>query len=627
MHELNNNVGMKKLAYVLLAHERVALVASHVHMLLDADPTGQVVVHYDGSAPRTEFEALRSALADFPRAWLVPDPVKCEWGNFTLVEAVVHALRLIRDRNLECDYVCLLSCSCLPIKPIAKLKRFLSINDGMEFIEASPPSWINDGLREERYSLYHWFSWRTQRMLFDICVVAQRKLRVKRRIPKGLTMRFGSQWWCLTRKTCDGILGFIDERPRDYEFFRRTWIPDEMFFQTVATLLAGEARIAGKNLTFFMFGAKGRPVSFYDDHCGAMDEVPFFFARKISPSAKRLRESLGKVATGCDDGGAMPSLDRAPVIAKYRNAVGRSVHFARPGQSFYAWQIFSGWPSSLAAYPGVFCILYGPAELTRLVRERLNHADDVTALGRIFHPDKVDLGPLGADFAGFSPDDGKIRDFDRALYLSRLLQRCKGLPVIEMTPGDGEYAERYFHQSNKVLFISCVPANIQDADMRRLYWLLVAGSRRELTALKPILTGLDEDIATVRSTIDAYLEKNLTLNHRKWVDEVITGQKASDHFLSVYWDSCRGLQVTPPKGVSEKFAREFGPGILPIIEFLSDIASDGRGEAVPTLAASPPSALLQAFARAILQPDPRAKPDVAGLARAASAAISVTHGN
>ena len=186
--------GMVSIAYLLLAHESPDGVADHVRLLLAADPTAHVVVHYDAQAPQREFAALQAALSHDPRALLVEDRVHCEWGRFSLVDAVVRSLRAIRDREIECDYVYLLSCSCVPVKPIAALKRFLRESAGLEFIEAHPASWIKSGLREDRYSRFHWFSWRTQRKLFDASVFLQRMLRIRRRVPTGLSIRFGSQW-------------------------------------------------------------------------------------------------------------------------------------------------------------------------------------------------------------------------------------------------------------------------------------------------------------------------------------------------------------------------------------------------------------------------------------------------
>ncbi len=116
---------MLKLAYFVLAHEKAQFVAGHVNLLLDADPTCHVVVHYDARAPKKEFEALQAELASSPRALFVVHRVKCEWGRFSLWsrrQSVRYVL--FGNGQVDCDYVYLLSTTCVPIKPIAKLETF-----------------------------------------------------------------------------------------------------------------------------------------------------------------------------------------------------------------------------------------------------------------------------------------------------------------------------------------------------------------------------------------------------------------------------------------------------------------------------------------------------------------------
>jgi Core-2/I-Branching enzyme len=567
---------MLKLAYVVLAHEPARFVADQVKLLLEADPTGHVVVHYDARVARREFTLLETELASCPRALLVSDRLKCDWGKFSLVDAVIRALRLIRDRQVDADYVYLLSSTCVPIKPIAKLKRFLQKSNGMEFIEAFSSSWVRNGLREDRYTKYHWFSWRTHRKLFDTSVFLQRLLRINRRAPQGLSIRFGSQWWCLTRETCFGILDLIAKRPGAYRFFRSTWIPDEIFFATAAAAIAGEASIAQKHLTYFMFTPKGRPISFYDDHLELVKELPFFFARKVSLTAHKLRQTLRSVASAEDDLGEMPQLDSVSANFKYDHHLSRSVDFARPGQIFYGGQSFSGWPSSLGSYPGVFGVLHGPPDITRAIGRRLEKELDATLLGRVFDPEKVDLCAKGEQFAGFSMSDNKIRDLDRALYLSRLLQRAKGLPLIEMAPGDESYAEWYFHQSKNVVFIPCIPANPADEDLCRLYWLLSAAGFPSQGAIRPYEMRATESFAAVRPIIDGYIARVIRPSHQRWVNEEIVLAGRSRRILPIRWAIQNRLRLPIDRKLGEELHNEFGPVVLPLIRVLPTIEFDFR---------------------------------------------------
>jgi hypothetical protein len=80
------------------------------------------------------------------------------------------------------------------------------------------------------------------------------------------------------------------------QFFRRTWVPDEMFFQTLVAKLVTPEKISGSGLNFYHFIPQGTPLVFHNDQLGFLARQPHFFARKISPRARRLKDALDEVA-------------------------------------------------------------------------------------------------------------------------------------------------------------------------------------------------------------------------------------------------------------------------------------------------------------------------------------------
>jgi len=133
------------------------------------------------------------------------------------------------------------------------------------------------------------FSWKTQRRLFDKYVAFQRAMGLKRKIPKGITPHMGSQWWCLTRQTLSAILQDPDRDTFD-AYFRKVWIPDESYFQTLARLYS--VNIESRSLTLSKFDFQGKPHIFYDDHLQLLRRSDCFVARKIWPHADRLYEAF-----------------------------------------------------------------------------------------------------------------------------------------------------------------------------------------------------------------------------------------------------------------------------------------------------------------------------------------------
>ena len=106
---------MAKITFIILAHENADHVADLASLLTEWDPHANAVIHYDANSPSGQFERLKARTAASPRIHLVEDRLKCGWGNFSLVDAVVRALRVIRREKIDCDRVMLISGACMPI--------------------------------------------------------------------------------------------------------------------------------------------------------------------------------------------------------------------------------------------------------------------------------------------------------------------------------------------------------------------------------------------------------------------------------------------------------------------------------------------------------------------------------
>lgn len=323
---------MAKIAYVMLAHEAPEQVADHARIITNADPTGIVYVHYDRRAPAEAFRRVLEALAGESRILPVAARVDCRWGTFGLVEAVLNALAEIARRADPPDHVYLISGSCLPIRPLAELKRYLDEHAGIDFIQAEDENWITGGLKSERWQFYFPIGRQENRRLFDLSVKAQRRLGIRRAFPDDLRPRFGSQWWCLTWRTCAALLARVAERPDLVRFFRTVWIPDECFFQTLVADLVPPGRRIGKTLTLYKFGATGKPLVFFDDHESWLFGRNFFFARKIAPEAKRLVARSRAIAAAPDSGVALDSIGGTTPF--FEEEIERRIREEPPGQVF-----------------------------------------------------------------------------------------------------------------------------------------------------------------------------------------------------------------------------------------------------------------------------------------------------
>lgn len=278
-----------KLGFIILAHGQPASIRRLTDILV-ADGN-RVVVHFDSSASRADKEAVRQIAAENPERIKVISKVHCVWGEWSLVEAVLRSLQEFANMPDPPDYIHLMSGADFPIRPLADLKEFLRRNPDSDFIECcdiTQGQWVKGGLGRERLRFYFPFNFRTSRNAFDRMVRWQRKLKIRRKMPLGMTPHMGSQWWTMRWSTCARVLEFVAKNPAVVRFFRSTWIPDESFFQTIVAKVTPKPEIADLQLMFHHLGPTGRPHNFYNDHLPLIRKLPHFFIRKISPGASEL---------------------------------------------------------------------------------------------------------------------------------------------------------------------------------------------------------------------------------------------------------------------------------------------------------------------------------------------------
>jgi hypothetical protein len=284
---------MTQIAYLLLCHKDPdEIIAQATRLTAVGD---RVAIHFDGRSDLADYTRIRSALAGNRAVTFAARRIKCGWGEWSLVAATLAVARAAMEAFPGATHFYLLSGDCMPIKSAEYIRRRLEREDAdfIESVDFLDGGWIKTGIKEERLIYRHWFNERKHKRLFYASMQLQARLGLARKVPEGLRMRIGSQWWCLRRRTLQAILSFVDRRPDVPRFFATTWIPDETFFQTLVGHLVPDAETRSRTLTFLLFTDYGIPATFYDDHHDLLLAQDFLFARKISPDAVRLKERLG----------------------------------------------------------------------------------------------------------------------------------------------------------------------------------------------------------------------------------------------------------------------------------------------------------------------------------------------
>ena len=413
---------------VMLVHtalDRAEQVARHWHAA-----GCPVVIHCDRTTPGRDYHAFREALSDLPDI-LFATRHRCEWGTWGIVAATQEACEHMLAQFPAVRHVYLASGSCLPLRPVQELVSYLAERPRTDFIESATTSdvpWTVGGLDEERFTLRFPFSWRKRRHLFDRYVAIQRAVRFRRRIPNGIVPHMGSQWWCLTRQTLSAILQDPERATYD-RYFRRVWIPDESYFQTLARQYS--TNIESRSLTLSKFDFQGKPHIFYDDHMQLLRRSDCFVARKIWPYANRLYETFLEGKHGARER-TEPNPGKIDRI--FAKAVERRTR-GRPGLYMHSRFPNEGWENGTTS--GLYSVFEGFAELFEDFEPWLARATGARVHGHLFAPERVEYAAGQTAINGALSDSAAIRDYNPKAFLTSLIWNTRGeWQAFQLGPGD-----------------------------------------------------------------------------------------------------------------------------------------------------------------------------------------------
>ncbi|EAR52994.1 core-2/I-branching enzyme family protein [Oceanicola granulosus HTCC2516] len=378
-----------------------------------------VVVHVDRNVARDTYDRFVDALSDLADVHFCKRH-RCEWGTWGIVAASLSAAETMLARHPGLGHVYLASGSCLPLRPVRELTAYLDARRATDFIESATTAdvpWTVGGLDAERFVLRFPFSWRRHRFLFDRWVEIQRRLRLKRKIPEGIVPHMGSQWWCLTRRTLEAILTDPNRAEHD-AYFRRVWIPDESYFQTLAR--HHSTRIESRSLTLSKFDFQGKPHIFYDDHLQLLRRSDCFVARKIWPHADRLYAAFLDPSEQAMKG-AEPNPGKIDRI--FAKAVERRTR-GRPGLYMQSRHPHDGWGNGFTSAP--YSVFEGFEELFVGFEGWLARLTGGRVHGHLFGPEGAEFVGRQPTYAGALSSHPAIRDYNADRFLTSLIWNTRG---------------------------------------------------------------------------------------------------------------------------------------------------------------------------------------------------------
>lgn len=213
------------ICYLVLAHKNPEQLARMVSKL---DGKGASFFIHVNQREETFYRQAKERLAAMPNVYFT-ERRKIWWGTYSIVDAILIGMRMIAQSDVAYDRMVLLSGQDYPIKSNSYIENYFSENFHQNSIEYfsmdAKNKWSNGvGLYDAKRRTEYWYLTYRSKILY---------LPTKRKLPNGLVPYGGSLWWNLNRECVEYIVGFIENNPKFVDFMKHTFLPDEMFFQTI----------------------------------------------------------------------------------------------------------------------------------------------------------------------------------------------------------------------------------------------------------------------------------------------------------------------------------------------------------------------------------------------------------
>ncbi|MCE6987641.1 beta-1,6-N-acetylglucosaminyltransferase [Dyadobacter sp. CY323] len=265
-----------KIAHLILAHSQPLQLERLIGRL--DHPDAFFFIHLDDKCDSGPFRFLYGK----PNCFLVRDRVKVSWGAYSIVQATINGFQDIASSGLKIDYVNLLSGSDYPLKSTDAIHSFLEASGGRNFMQYQ----LVYGEWEEaigRLTEYHFtnYNFPGKYVLQNLA----KKWMPKRKMPDNLVPVGRSQWMTITPDAVRYILHYLDSHREVIRFFKFTWAPDEIIFQTILYNSEFRNTLVNNNLRYTDWSAgQASPKTLTKADLDRMLASGALFARKFDMS-------------------------------------------------------------------------------------------------------------------------------------------------------------------------------------------------------------------------------------------------------------------------------------------------------------------------------------------------------
>lgn len=263
-----------KIAHLILCHTNPAQLERLIKRLQHKD--AWFYIHVDSKAAIEPFQYLET----LPNAVLVKNRIPVYWGGYSIIQATLNGFTEILQSRVGHDYINLLSGQDYPIKNTEAIHSFFAANPGKIFMHALSVmhEWKEAIPRITKYHLVNFHfpgRYKVERII--------NRVMPERKFPGTLVPVGRSQWLTITPEHAKYILDYMVANRGFTRFFKLSWAPDEMVFQTILYNSPYKDSIVNDNLRYIDWSQGGAsPKILTMEDAEQLSQSDKLFARKFN---------------------------------------------------------------------------------------------------------------------------------------------------------------------------------------------------------------------------------------------------------------------------------------------------------------------------------------------------------
>lgn len=237
-----------KLHYLIIGHKNL----NQIEQLIKILNLGNVhfYVHIDKKCLITD--RFKIFATEHKNVTLIKNRTSISWAGYSIVDATLKLIKKTISNGLkDSDYLILLSGQDFPIVHPENIYSFFKKNLGTQFIESFSIPYSGWGMMGGEGRLrYYWFIDEIGAKESIILYEKQISDPPKRTYFETFYPFGGSQWWNITGECAKYIIDFYKYNPIYSSYYKLTFAPDEMYFQTIINNSHFKDSLISDNLRF-----------------------------------------------------------------------------------------------------------------------------------------------------------------------------------------------------------------------------------------------------------------------------------------------------------------------------------------------------------------------------------------